>query len=142
MGWSDRCCAERAMKTLRLSSRLSLACVIFTSGCASQIYEATDGRVYQDKGEPSYEAALASATKDLPCDRAAITVVDHDSFRLSSQEVSVVPSALEGCGHRVTYQVVHVEEDGDVAGRYMMVSRTTTAAVANVAAATAVPAAR
>jgi hypothetical protein len=108
-----------------------LACVAFLAGCAPPMYEATDGSVFQGKGEPSHEAAIASAVRDLPCDRASIVVVGRERFYTADDEFRVVPNVLEGCGERVIYQVVHANEAGDAAGRYLMVSRVPSLAAAS-----------
>jgi hypothetical protein len=58
---------------------------------------ATDGSMYQAWGDDidaaARDAALASATHDLQCARAAVVVV-------------VPMRSLEGCGSRVSYEIV------------------------------------
>jgi hypothetical protein len=64
-------------------------------------WEATDESIHEawgseDWGPISRDAAIASAAHDLPCDRAAITVVGSDRG---------TANVLEGCGQRINYQV-------------------------------------
>jgi hypothetical protein len=73
-------------------------------------YEATDGTSHgawlnEDSNANttmSREAAIASAAHDLPCDRASVQVVANDPNGLAN--------IIEGCGQRVTYQVVDAAE--------------------------------
>jgi hypothetical protein len=87
------------------------------------MYAATDGHVYQDTADPASDAAAASAARDLPCDSASVVVVARDKFYTSTQEFNLVPTVVDGCGQRATYVVVHLQEEGDRAGRYVLVSR-------------------
>ena len=130
--------AEGIMAQLRIGALYAIASASLLAGCAAHIYQATDGYLFQDTADPSYEAAVASAAHDLPCDRASILVVQRASFGVSPHEVQVVPIALDGCGYRVTYQVVHSTETGERAARYMLASRE---AVPVVRRSTSVPAA-
>jgi len=99
-----------------------VAAIGLLGGCATPMFVATDGS-HQDRLNPPYEAAVASAVRDLPCDRSSIAVVGYERFERAGQTADAVPNILEGCGGRVTYEVVHAAEESDVAGRYLMVSR-------------------
>ena len=86
-------------------------------------FEATDGShtdAWSDWESPAavsdaqIKATLASATHDIPCDKASIAVVPGTN-------------TVEGCGQRVTYQVVAVEPQA-IAGkrvhrRFMLIGR-------------------
>jgi hypothetical protein len=52
-----------------------------------------------------------------------VVVVARDRFYTSLDQSRAVPTMLEGCGVRVIHDVVHAEEDGDSAGRYVLISR-------------------
>jgi len=73
-------------------------------------YEATDGTAHgawlnEDPNANtamSREAAIASGAHDVPCDRASLRVVGNDP--------NGVANVIEGCGQRVTYQVVDVAD--------------------------------
>jgi hypothetical protein len=66
--------------------------------------QATDGSVYMatsadaEAARVPEKAAIASAARDIPCARASIRVVGHE------------PTAVEGCGQRITYK----EEEHDL----------------------------
>jgi TonB C terminal len=105
--------------------------------CVPITFEATTGRVYQEGSDPAGSAAIASASHDLPCDRPLIRVVSRDKYYTGGESYLVVPTVLEGCGQRVTYQVEHAALENDLAARYTLKSRT--AAPAASAAVSAVP---
>ncbi len=73
-------------------------------------FEATDGSAHgawledetRSNGATSREAAIASAAHDLPCDRGSLQVVGSDQRGFAN--------VVDGCGQRVTYQVVDVAE--------------------------------
>jgi len=66
--------------------------------------QATDGSVYMATPSDSEaahvpeKAAMASASRDIPCARASLRIVGHE------------PTVVEGCGQRLTYQ----EEERDL----------------------------
>jgi hypothetical protein len=111
-------------------------------------YEATDGTSHgawlnEDPNantSMSREAAIASAAHDLPCDRASVRIAGGDPSGLAN--------VIEGCGQRVTYQIVDVA-DQPAAGpsepvkkhKYVVVRRSPLAAPAPAPSASAAPAA-
>lgn len=101
----------------------ALAGVVLLGGCVSKTFEATTGRVYQEGVNPSSAAALASAARDLPCDRPSITLVERTPFYSTGQAYTMIPTVAEGCGKRVTYQIVHSEPANDLAARFVVASR-------------------
>jgi hypothetical protein len=89
--------------------------------------QATDGSVYMatpddpDAPEAPVHAAIASAARDIPCNRASIRLVMRE------------PTVVEGCGQRLTYKEEEHELtpppgyvlEGNVKGyRDVLVSRT------------------
>jgi len=101
----------------------SVATVALVSACVPVTIQATTGRVYQDGSDPAGSAAIASASRDLPCDRPLIKVVARDKYYTGGESYLVVPTVLEGCGQRVTYQVEHAALENDLAARYVLKSR-------------------
>ncbi len=98
-------------------------------------FEATDGTVHRawprKRDEASRNAAIASAAHDLPCEPAAIAVVGS-----SWEDGSSVANVLEGCGQRVTYELVAhrlAVARGVDAYRYTLVSRLATTTVTGAA---------
>jgi hypothetical protein len=82
-------------------------------------YQSSDGSVREtwladevaSHFEVSKEAAVASAAHDLSCARGAISAIGSDERGFVN--------ILEGCGARITYQLV----EGGVTRRYVAVSR-------------------
>ncbi len=95
-----------------------------TCGEAQRVaYESSDGVVREawlaDEEASSFavskEAAIASAAHDLSCASAAIRVVGNDDRGFVN--------ILEGCGARITYQLVGASPAVGGAHRYVAVSR-------------------
>ena len=71
-------------------------------------YQATDGTSHEtwfddevhSSDRMSIEAALASATHDIPCDRASLKVIATDDHGFAND--------VAGCGQRVRYQISEV----------------------------------
>jgi hypothetical protein len=93
-------------------------------------YEATDGSRQQAwadaDGDAAKEAAVLSASHDIPCGRASVVVVGR-----GTGDSDFIDGLLEGCGQRVTYKLV--DYDGAPSGggvgpvkghRYTLVGRT------------------
>jgi hypothetical protein len=99
-----------------------VALLLAATSCVPRTFEATTGRVYDEGSDPQSSAAIASASRDIPCDRPLVKAVKRERFTLTLNDWVMVPTVLEGCGKRATYKVVHAEPMNDRAERYVLVS--------------------
>lgn len=111
----------KVLVACRASCGVLAACLV--GGCPAPIYyQATDGRMLT--GSSELDAAFESAQRDLPCDRASISVLASGEAS-GSWAGGLVPTQLEGCGQHVTYRVTcgRNPTDDHFVCHYALVSR-------------------
>ena len=98
------------------------------SEMSAHAFEATDGSVrngalspWHFDGPAQEDALLASAVRDLPCDRGAITRLGKPSGDNLAEG-----NMLEGCGQRVTYKWTY--DDEKRTGRVVLAGKVPTGA--------------